>query len=78
VAGRAGCQSFPWRSARARRAREARRDQYQVIETLGFRLWNSGESRLEQADRQQFPAWATVSVAEFWEVSEELYVLDTF
>jgi hypothetical protein len=29
----------------ARAAREARKDQYQVIEILGFQAWETGENR---------------------------------
>jgi hypothetical protein len=57
--GPEGCRSFPWRSlSRARHAREAKRDQYQVIEITGFRFRNSGESRSDQANRQQCQALA--------------------
>jgi hypothetical protein len=44
--------------ARTSRAREAKMDQYQVIEITGFRFRNSGESRSDQANRQQCRALA--------------------
>ena len=58
VAGPAGCRSFPWRSAHARRAREAKRDQDQVLEIPGFRVWETADNRTAKADRQRFPASA--------------------
>ncbi len=48
-----GCRSFPWRTP-ARRAREAKRDQDQVIEFPRFRIWKTGENRKNLADRQLF------------------------
>jgi hypothetical protein len=50
VAGRAGCRSCPWRSARARRAREAKRDQGQVIAIQGFCLQKAANGRMTEAD----------------------------
>jgi hypothetical protein len=56
--GPAGCRSFPWRSARARCARVAKRDQGQVVEILRFQVWETADSRTAKADRQRFPASA--------------------
>jgi hypothetical protein len=50
------CRSFPWRSARARRAREAKRDQGQVVEIPGFQAWETGHNRSAKAGRRRFPA----------------------
>jgi hypothetical protein len=58
VAGPAGCRSFPWRSARARLAREAKRDQDQVVEIPGFQVWETAGNGTAKADRQRFPASA--------------------
>jgi len=55
-----GLPSFPWRNARARRAREATRDQAQVIEIHQIAAWNTGDYRTRQADRQRFPASAVL------------------
>ena len=60
AAGRADCRSFPSQTARARRAREAERDQAQVIEIPGIEAWNTGDYRTRQADRQRFPASAVL------------------
>ena len=49
---------LPERSARARRAREAKRDQGQPIEIPRFRLEKTGDNRKDQADRQIFPTSA--------------------
>jgi hypothetical protein len=56
AAGRAGCRSFPSRSARARPARETKEDQDQVIEIPESCLREAGDGRAEKADRQRFPA----------------------
>ena len=77
-AGQEGCPSFPWRSVRARRAREGRRDQYQGVEIPGFRLRTAGGSRTEQVNRQQFRASATFQWRSFGGERGAFYVLDTF
>ena len=56
VDGGADCPSFPSRTARARRVREARRDQDQVIEIPRFEIQETGDNRKDRADRQRFPA----------------------
>jgi len=63
---RTGCPSFPWQSVHARRAREARRDQDQVVEIVGFRFRKAGGNRTERTDRQWFPASATFQWRRFW------------
>src|ERR1700730_15700113 len=50
---RAGRRSFPWQSTRARRAREAKKDQDQVIDIPRFRVWGTGDNRADQADRRE-------------------------
>jgi hypothetical protein len=44
--------------ARARRARETKSDQGQVVEILGFQAWKTGDNRAAKADRQRFPTSA--------------------
>ena len=56
AAGPAGCRSFPWQSARARRAHEAKRDQDQVVEIPGFQVWETAGNGTAKANRQRFPA----------------------
>jgi hypothetical protein len=58
AAARADCRSFPLRNARTRRARDAERDQAQVIEIPGIEAWGTGGYRRTQADRQRFPSSA--------------------
>src|SRR5215472_15753978 len=77
--GPAGCRICPWRNlSRARRAREAKRDQYQVLEILGYDLRKAGGSRRAQANRQQCRALAAFQKHSFGGKNEALYVLDTF
>ena len=77
AAGRAGCRSFPWQTDRARRARETKADQDQVIEIPGFRFRKAGWSRTDQAVRQRFPASAGFQRRGVGE-SAQLYVPDMF
>jgi enoyl-CoA hydratase/isomerase-like protein len=56
AARRADCRSFPSRSARARRAREAKTDQHQAVEIPRFQVQETGDNRRVQAGRQRFPA----------------------
>ena len=63
--------------SRARRAREAKRDQYQVLEILGHHLRKAGGSRRGQANRQQCRALAAFQKHSFGG-KNQLYVLDTF
>jgi hypothetical protein len=56
--GPAGCRSFPWRSARVYRARDATRDQDQPIEIPRSRVRKTGDNRKDLADRQLFPTSA--------------------
>ena len=60
MAARAEWRNLPRQTARAPRAREAGRDQHQVVAIPGFRLWKAGGSRTEQVNRLEFRAWATV------------------
>src|SRR5580704_10017605 len=55
AAGPGDCRSFLWRSAHARRAREAKRDQDQAIDILQFRIWKAADDMTARADRQRFP-----------------------
>jgi hypothetical protein len=57
-AGHADCRSFLWRNIRLPRAREAERDQDQVVEMPGIGAWDTGDYRTTQADRRRFPASA--------------------
>jgi ABC-type branched-subunit amino acid transport system ATPase component len=51
-------------SARARRARETRRDQDQVIEIPGLRVRKAAENRTAKGDRHRFPASGGSSASE--------------
>ena len=75
--GRAGCRSFPrnlpWQSARARRAREAKRDQEQAIDFLRFWLCKTGDNRSGRAARQWIRAQARLPAQ-----GPDTYVHDVF
>jgi len=59
-AGRARIAGASLGEAHARLAREAERDQAQLVEIPGLEAWDTGDCGTTQADRWRFPASATL------------------